>query len=87
LRPSERQLTVTISPPQLTGQKAVIRLGLKNEFKEKIASARAVVFLLDEKGKMVAQGTRWIVGGGKGRPGLEPSFLPALGHSPLRTFF
>jgi len=67
------QLTVTVSPPQLIGQKAVARLGLRNEFREKIESARAVVFLLDEKGKMVAQGTHWVIGGERGKPGLAPA--------------
>ncbi len=65
------QLAVTVSPPQITGQKAVIKLGLKNEFSEKIESARATVFLLDDQGKMPGQATRWVIGGEKGKPGLS----------------
>ena len=39
-------------------------------FAEKIESARAVCFLLDEQGKMVAQSTKWVIGGTKERPAL-----------------
>ena len=59
------QLAVTISPPKVTGQKAVVPLALENNFVEKMESARAVCFLLDEQGKMVGQPTtRWVIGGG-----------------------
>lgn len=50
--------------------KAVVPLALKNNLFEKIESARAVVFLLDDKGKMIAQGTRWVIGGSEDKPGL-----------------
>lgn len=67
------QLVVSVPPVKVTGQKAVVRLGLKNELAEPIESARAVVFLLDAQGKMVAQTAQWIIGGGtKDRPPLEP---------------
>jgi len=36
---------------------------MKNGLSEKVESARAVVFLLDEQGKMVGQATRWVIGG------------------------
>lgn len=64
------QLAVTISPPKLTGQKAVVALAMRNGLSEKIESARAVVFLLDEQGKMVGQATRWVIGGSQVKPGL-----------------
>jgi hypothetical protein len=64
------QLVVTVSSPNITGQKAVVPLEIKNGLGEKITSARAVVFLLDEQGKMVGQGTRWIIGGTPDLPGL-----------------
>jgi hypothetical protein len=67
------QLVVTVSRPELTGQKAIVRLGFKNEFDQGIQSARAAIFLLDEKGKLVAQGTQWVIGGEKGRPDLAPA--------------
>ncbi|SRR6266542_4439508 len=64
------QLAVTVSPPNVVGQKAIVSLALKNGLLEKVESARAVVFLLDEQGKMVAQGTRWVIGGSQDKPGL-----------------
>ena len=57
------QLAVAVSPVKVTGSKAVVPLALKNNFTEKIESARAVVFLLDEQGKMAGQATRWVIGG------------------------
>jgi hypothetical protein len=64
------QLAVTVLPPKVVGQKAVVPLALKNNFSEKIESARAVVFLLDKRGKMLGQGTRWVIGGSQDKPGL-----------------
>ncbi|MBI5385017.1 MAG: hypothetical protein HZA90_10065 [Verrucomicrobia bacterium] len=57
------QLAVTVSPPRIAGNKAVVPLAMKNHFAEKVESARAVVFLLDEHGKVAAQATRWVIGG------------------------
>jgi hypothetical protein len=68
--PGLAELVVTVRPVKLVGQKAIVPLGLKNDFNTKIESARAVVFLLDEHGKMAAQGTRWIIGGGNNTNGL-----------------
>jgi hypothetical protein len=67
---AQAQLAVTVSPPKITGNKAVVPLAMKNGLAEKIESARAVVFLLDERGKMIAQGTRWVIGGSEEKPGL-----------------
>ena len=64
------QLAVTVSPVKVTGQKAVVPIAMKNGLSEKVESARAVVFLLDEQGKMVGQGTRWVIGGSQDKPGL-----------------
>src|SRR5581483_7653430 len=66
------ELDVTISPVKITGQKAVVPLMMQNHFVQKIESARASVFLLDEKGKMVGQSTKWVIGGTKANPELEP---------------
>ncbi len=66
------QLAVTVSPVKVTGQKAVVPLAMKNSFSEKVESARAVVFLLDDQGKMVGQSTKWVIGGGRDKPGLAP---------------
>lgn len=68
---SQAQLSVTVSPVKITGQKAVVPLALKNGFADKIESARAVVFLMDEQGQMVGTKTDWIIGGTKDRPALE----------------
>src|SRR4051812_12189335 len=77
---SRAQLVVTVSPPEIVGQKAVVPLELKNNLGEKIESARAVVFLLDEQGKMVNQATRWVIGGSQDKPGL------AMGKTNLFNF-
>ena len=60
---AQAQLAVKVSPAKITGNKAVVPLAIKNNFTEKVESARAVVFLLDEKGKLVGQATRWVIGG------------------------
>jgi hypothetical protein len=70
LSAAHAQLAVTVSPPNIMGQKAVVPLTMRNGFTEKVESARAVVFLLDEQGKMVGQGTRWVIGGDQNKPGL-----------------
>ncbi len=63
-------MIVTVDAPKTTGRKAVVKLHLKNNFAEKIKSARAVVFLLDEQGKMAGQAARWVIGGGANKPAL-----------------
>jgi len=64
------QLAVTVSPVKATGQKAIVPLGIKNGFAERIESARAVCFLLDDQGKMVGQASRWIIRGTGDKAGL-----------------
>ena len=66
------QLAVTISSPKITGEKAVVPFVMQNHFNQKIESARASVFLLDEKGKMVGQSTKWVIGGTKNQESLAP---------------
>ena len=68
----EAQLAVTIAPSTISEQKAVVPLILKNNFAGKIESARAICFLLDERGDMVGQSSKWVIGGKKDRPALEP---------------
>jgi hypothetical protein len=70
---SQAALVVKVNEPKSYGQKAIIKLDLQNTFTNKIESARAAVFLSDEKGKVVGQETRWIIGGTKDRPALEPA--------------
>ena len=63
-----------VNDSKRTGDKAVIKLEMKNTFAEKTESARAVVFLLDDRGKVVGQMTRWVIGGGTNdRPSLLPN--------------
>ena len=60
---AQAQLAVTVSPPQVTGDKAIVPLEMKNNFSQGVASARAAVLLLDEQGKMVGQSSKWVIGG------------------------
>ena len=69
---AQAQLTVTVSPVKTTGQKAIVLLAMTNDLAESVESARAVCFLLDEQGKMAGQSTKWVVGGTKDRPALQP---------------
>jgi hypothetical protein len=65
-------LLIKTEKPHIAGQKAAIKLELENTFNEKIESVRASVFLFDDKGKMVGQATRWIIGGTRDKPALAP---------------
>jgi hypothetical protein len=69
---TQAQLAITVFPPKIVGQKAVVKLAMKNNLSDKVESARAVCFLLDEQGAMVGQSTKWVIGGTKDRPPLEP---------------
>jgi hypothetical protein len=65
------QLDYGVSDTKRTGAKAVVTLSLTNNFPEKIESARATIFLLDDTGKVITQKTRWILGGTPAKSGLE----------------
>jgi hypothetical protein len=65
-------LVVTADSPKTTAAKTVVRLAIKNTFTEKVESARATVFLLGDKGKLLGQATRWVIGGNKEKTGLAP---------------
>jgi hypothetical protein len=60
------QFAITVSPPKVAGQKAIVSLAMTNGLPEKVESARAVTFLLDDQGKMVGQATKWVIGGEAG---------------------
>jgi len=66
------ELSISIDSAKSVGQKSVTKLTLKNTYTEKIESARATLFLIDEQGKVVGQATQWVIGGNKERPALEP---------------
>jgi hypothetical protein len=65
-------LVVETRPLSLAGQKAVVRLDMKNTFDEEVRAARATVFLIDQNGKVQAEATHWVIGGNKNIPGLAP---------------
>ena len=65
-------LVLGAARPAIYGQKTIVKTELHNTFTNAIESARAVMFLLDDNGKVVGQETRWIVGGTKDRPALRP---------------
>src|SRR5437899_1135462 len=67
---AQAQLSVTVAPVKVIGQKAVVPLAMKNNLTEKVESARAVMFVLDEQGKAVGQATRWVIGGSQDKSGL-----------------
>ena len=73
------------------GSKALFPLALKNGLAEKAESARATMFLLDEKGTDVGRATRWVVGGETNRPPLEAGatntfyFVVPTGGKPFVT--
>ena len=68
----QAQLAVAVSQPKVTGQKVMVTLAMKNSLTAKVESARAVCFLLDDQGKVIGQSTKWVIGGTKNRPALEP---------------
>ena len=63
-------LAVVVAAPKIVGQKAIVQLKLQNNLADKIESARAVCFLLDEQGQMVGQSTKWVIG--QNKISLEP---------------
>jgi hypothetical protein len=65
-------LIVKVDVPKQAGEKVIIKLTIKNAFKEKVESARAQVFLVDDKGKVIGQAVKWVIGGTKERPPLGP---------------
>jgi hypothetical protein len=64
------QLAVTVALPKIVGQKAIVKLAMKNGLSQKIESARAVCFLLDDQGTMIGQSTKWVIG--QTKTGLTP---------------
>jgi hypothetical protein len=69
---SHATLIVKVDAPKRSAGKAVIKLTMKNTFREKVESARAQVFLMDDNGKVVVQAVKWVIGGTKDKPALMP---------------
>ncbi len=63
-------LAIKLGESKTYGQKTLVKLEMQNTFTNKIESARGVLFLLDDSGKVLSQETRWIIGGTKDRPAL-----------------
>jgi len=68
---SEAQLVVAVSPVSAEGNKAVVKLNLRNDLTNAVESARASVYLLNG-GSVVGQATRWVIGGTQDKPSLVP---------------
>ncbi len=66
----QAQLAVRVSPPNIAAQKGIVQLKMKNNLTNRVESARAVCFLLDEQGEMVGQSTKWVIG--QKKVALEP---------------
>ena len=69
---AQAQFAVTIAPVRITGQKAVVALAISNNLARSVESARAICILMDDQGKMVGQSSKWVIGGVKDRPALQP---------------
>jgi hypothetical protein len=59
------QLLVRVISPKVIGEKTIVQIKMKNNLAETVKSARAVCFLMDEKGKMVGHVAKWVIGQNK----------------------
>ena|SRR5437867_2792798 len=66
------KLIVKVDEPKRTGQKTVIKVTMKNTFNQKIESARAQTLLISDQNQAGSPEARWVIGGSKDRPPLEP---------------
>ena len=57
------QLSVIVTSPEVSGQKAKVPQKMKNNFfTSAVQPAGAVCFLLDDQGQMVGESTKWVIG-------------------------
>ena len=81
------QLAITTSPPTLWGQKALVKLEIVNQGSVPVESVKAALFLRAPDGRVLAHGSRWVIGGGDQpeastlRPGATNRFHFVV-HSP-----
>ena len=75
---AQAQFVVSSSRPEVSNQRTVFPLNLSNGLPQEITSARAVMFILDSKGKVAGQAARWIIGGGTKHPPLSPGATNAF---------
>lgn len=67
---TQAQLVVMVMPPEVVGQKVVVKLTMTNNLPDTVEFARAACFLLDGQSKMIGQSTKWVIGQNKAT--LEP---------------
>jgi hypothetical protein len=68
---SQAQLSVTVSPVESKGNKAVVKLTFKNDMTNAVESARATVRLANGKDFLETE-TKWVIGGERNAPNLAP---------------
>jgi hypothetical protein len=68
---AKANLLVTIGHTKTVGRKIITCVEFKNAFREKIESARATLFLVDEDGQVLGRATHWVIGGTKNLAGLS----------------
>src|SRR2546422_857257 len=65
-------LSVKVDDPKSAEGKTTIKVTMVNTYTNTVESARAALFLVDEKGKVVGQKAEWVIGGTKDKPPLPP---------------
>jgi hypothetical protein len=70
---AQAQLAVTVSPAKIAGQRVIVPLAITNHLPQSVTSVRVMCAVLDERGKLIGQTARWVVGGAQGRPKLPPT--------------
>ncbi len=72
LSSSHGKLLVKQDEPKQAVKKVLVKLSLKNTFTNRIESARATIFLLNDQEKVVGQASQWVIDGTKGKAALAP---------------
>jgi hypothetical protein len=57
------ELIISVEPTKTVGNKLIFPLKLENSLDQPVESAKAQLFLLDKDGKIIADQSRWIIGG------------------------
>jgi hypothetical protein len=69
----EAKLIVKLADPKQAAKKVLVKLTVKNTFTNKVESARATLFLLNDQEKIVGQASQWVIGGTKDKAALAPN--------------
>jgi hypothetical protein len=78
-QPVDAKLLVKVSDAKTAANKTLAKLTLKNSFTNKVESARATIFLLNDQDKVVGQASQWVIGGTKDKAPLAPSASTTYG--------